>query len=370
MKNSERINIVSDIHGGDIYRHQVIYDFSVSINPLGMPEGSIRAAKDGIERSVAYPDAMGITLRQAIAEKENCGRENPTGEQIITPQQIVLGNGAAELIYAICYALRPQKTMVMAPSFYEYEAAAHACGSSLIYWNLPKEKDFCLDETFISALTEDIDLVFLCNPNNPTGSVIEPSLLWNIAARCEEANIFLCVDECFLPFLEREDTLTFKHELGRFPHLILLRAFTKIYGMPGLRLGYVMSGNVKFLETLRNVMQPWNTSIPAQMAGIEALKDLDYLRRTRELLAREREYLCRELSEGLAEQVYKPTANFVFFRSREDLKLRLLEKGILIRCCANFRNLENGYFRIGIRTHEENRYLINKWREISKETRE
>ncbi|MBR1693538.1 MAG: aminotransferase class I/II-fold pyridoxal phosphate-dependent enzyme [Lachnospiraceae bacterium] len=345
---------MNDIHGGDIYRNRVTCDFSVSVNPLGMPEGSIRAAKQGIMRSGAYPDSLGMELRQALAAKEH-----------VKPEEIVLGNGAAELIYALCYALRPQKAVVTAPSFSEYEAAVTASGGDVLYWDLEEKNDYSLKEEALSFLTEDIDLVFLCNPNNPTGSLTHRSLLLKIAAACEQAGIFFCVDECFLPFLKNEESLTLRQELKSFPHLLILRAFTKIYAMPGLRLGYAMSANRQLLMKLRLSMQPWNTSIPAQMAGLEALKEKDYIRRTRQLLARERAYLCGEMADGLAERIYDSSANYIFFRSRSDLQERLLSDGILIRSCANYRNLSEGFFRIGIRTHEENQKLIESWRKWS-----
>jgi threonine-phosphate decarboxylase len=134
--------------------------------------------------------------------------------------------------------------------------------------------------------------------------------------------------------------------------------------MPGLRLGYAVSANEALLRKLRSRLQPWNTSIPAQMAGIAALKDPDYLEKTRTLLAKEKEYLTRELNNGLVDQLYASSANYLFFHSRTDLKERLLEKNILIRSCSNYRNLQEGFFRIGIRTREENEQLILRWRDI------
>lgn len=341
------------VHGGDIYRNHVEYDFSVNVNPLGMPEGSIKAAQEGILLSGRYPDYKGEALCREIAEAEG-----------VEESQIMLGNGAAELIYALCNALRPRKVLMCAPSFQEYEAAVVQSGGKAVFLELLEEKNFRLQRDFLSAITEAADIVFLCNPNNPTGSLIEKSLLLEAAARCEETETYLCIDECFLPFLEREEEFTMRGELGSFPHLIILRAFTKIYGMPGLRLGYAFSGSEYLLGRMQQTLQPWNTSIPAQMAGIAAIRDEEYVRRTRKLIAEEREYLMRELSDGLAEKVYDSAANYIFFRSRMDLKECLLRQGILIRSCGNYRNLTGDYFRIGIRTHEENEELIHRWRNM------
>ena len=327
--------IMNQRHGGDIYHHQVTYDFSISVNPLGMPAGSIRAAQEGVLRACAYPDLLGDRLRETIAEREG-----------VCAGHIVLGNGASELIYALCHALRPHKTMVTTPSFSEYETAARSSNSDMAYYDLKEEDGFHMDETVLSQITEDISLFFLCNPNNPTGTVTEKALLLQIAKRCEQTGTFLCVDECFLP-----------------SHLIVLRAFTKIYAMAGLRLGYAMTANEDLLGLLGEVLPPWNTSLPAQMAGIAAMQDADYLEKTRVFLAGEKRFLRRELSDGLAGRIYASKADYLFFHSRPDLRERLLERGILIRSCSDYRNLSPGFFRIGVRTHEENVKLIEAWRD-------
>lgn len=356
------------MHGGDIYRDPVEYDFSVNINPLEMPRQSLEAARRAMLLCGKYPDWQGRELCRGIAEREG-----------ILPEQIILGNGAAELIYALCFGLccrtaghrsgsitAPVKGLMTAPSFGEYEAALTAAGGEAVFWKLEEEKDFRLEEDVLTAITGKIRILFLCNPNNPTGSLAGRELLCRIAQRCEENDVVFCLDECFLPFLERERELSMKEMLGHFPHMVILRAFTKVYGMPGLRLGYAMSANEELLQTVRACLQPWNTSIPAQLAGIEALKDGAYLERTRQLIGRERDYLKQELESGLAKRIYPANANYLFFQAQKDLKELLLRQKVLIRSCADYRNLSEGYFRIGIRTHEENQELIRRWRKAVK----
>lgn len=338
-------------HGGDIYRNPAEYDFSVNINPLGMPAESLQEAQRALLLCGRYPDWKGEALGQAIAKQEG-----------VEADQVILGNGAAELIYALCYFLGPQKALLASPCFGEYEAAVMAAGGEPVFWNLKEAEEFRLTEDFLTAVTEQIGLLFLCNPNNPTGSLTDRELLLKIAEKCEKTKTYFCLDECFLPFLEAEGALSLKDVLSRFPHLMILRAFTKIYGMPGLRLGYGLTANQELLCGMRSRLQPWNTSIPAQAAGLAALKDAAYLDRTRALIKKEREYLTGELQAGLAERVYPSSANFIFFRSRRDLKALLQKQGILIRSCSNYRNLGEDCFRIGIRSHEENRELIRRWR--------
>lgn len=344
---------MNEKHGGDIYRNSVDYDFSVNINPLGMPQGSIRAAVKGIEYASHYPDDRGQALRMAIARAQD-----------IKPDHIILGNGAAELIYALCYAVKPAKGLILSPCFLEYEAAVKSAGGQPVYWKLQQEKEYLLEEDFLPAITRETEIVFLCSPNNPTGKLINRELLFQIAQKCELTETFFCLDECFLPFLETERELTMLGQLQRFPHLIILRAFTKIYAMPGLRLGYAACANTGLLLRMRGAMQPWNTSIPAQLAGIAALEDGEYLKRTRQVITQEKIYLLKELSDGLTERIYTPEANYIFFRARPDLKEALLSQRILIRSCENYRNLSKGFFRIGIRMHEENQELIRRWRSL------
>lgn len=343
------------VHGGDCYRNQADYDFSININPLGIPEGSKKAALEGILLSDRYPDYRGEELCKALAQKEG-----------VKARQIVLGNGASELIYGLCHALRPKKSLIPIPSFQEYEAAVLGTGGRIVYFELKEENDFGLTEEILPFLTKETELLFLCNPNNPTGSLTDKELLLKIAQRCEETGTWLCLDECFLPFLAKEEEVSMKQQTERFPHLFILRAFTKVYGMPGLRLGYGITKEEELLSKLKQALPSWNTSIPAQMAGVAALQDREYLIKARQIIVQEKEYLIKELSKGIADKIYPSAANYIFFRSREDLKERLLEKKILIRSCSNFKGLSNGFFRIGIRTHEENCAFIRACDEIMK----
>lgn len=344
---------MKDVHGGDSYRNQVAYDFSINVNPLGMPKGSISAAWEGVMAAHKYPDFRGEALKKAISAAEG-----------VKEEEMILGNGAAELIYGLCSALRPKKALTAAPTFQEYEAAVAAMGGSMSFLPLKEEKDFVWEEAFLTAITKETELLFLCNPNNPTGTLTEKPLLQKIAEKCEETDTWLCVDECFLPFAQEEESLTMKHCLARYPHLIVLRAFTKVYGMPGLRLGYGLTANEGLRNRMKEVLPPWNTSLPAQLAGAAAIQDKEYLSLSRRLIKEEKEFLRQELLKGPAYKIYGSGANFLFFKSRRDLKERLLEKHILIRDCSNYTNLTEGFFRIGVRTHEENLELLSRMKEL------
>lgn len=342
-------------HGGDIYRNEIDLDFSVSINPLGMPECGRKAVGNALFRIGQYPDIRGRQLCRAIAHAEGVGEEC-----------VFVGNGAAELIYGLCYGIKPKRALTLAPTFSEYEQAVTAAGGNMEFVYLREQDGFVVKDFHFTR--RDLDMIFLCNPNNPTGAVLGKEQLTDIAAQCEERGIWLCVDECFLPFLAEED-YTMKREIERFPHLVVLRAFTKVYGMPGLRLGYVLTANPEVLEGLEKCLPPWNTSVLAQAAGLAVLEDRNFLETTRDVVRQESEYLLGELGRGLAKRVYTPTANFIFFSSERDLYRDLLGQRVLIRDCRNFRGLHAGYFRIAVRSHRENEELIRRWRSLYGEGR-
>lgn len=319
-----------------------------------MPKACEKAIIDSLRMASCYPDCVMAELRKKIAEKE-FGAE---------ADEVILGNGASELIYAICQYLKPEKALVTAPSFREYEAGIQISGGEVLYESLDAEADFIVTERILERITPEVKLLFLCSPNNPTGQVLEKELLTKVAKVCEETGTFFCLDECFLPFMEEEESYTMKNELRRFPHLMILKAFTKIYGMAGIRFGYLLSSNVELLDNIREVMQPWNVSIPAQAAAMAALEEDEYILKTKKLIAKERRYLLEELKKLGVRVIGKPAANFIFFQDKADLAERFLERGVLIRTCSNYAGLKEGYFRIGVRSPEENRALIRIWNEL------
>ena len=359
-------------HGGDVYRNPIEYDFSINVNPLGMPLASIQAAHEGIVLTGRYPDYRAEQLCHAIAKAKN-----------IPADRIIPGNGAAELLYVLGQTI-PGKALVIAPTFTGYAEAVAAGGGEITYagWMaddsegkqtadelaqetvLPKNAENKYDsenviQRLLAKLDDSIRLVFLCNPNNPTGTLFTRDQILRVLAKAEAMQAYVCVDECFLPFLEEEAEYSMLPYLAEHPRLLVLRAFTKIYCMAGLRLGYLACGDAELQLKIRARIQPWNTSIPAQMAGIAALSDTEYLAKTRENLQAERAYLVPRLRELVAE-VYDGYGNFLLFRDEPDLKERMLDVGVLIRACDDFEELDDTYFRIGIRSHSENQEFIRR----------
>ncbi len=326
-------------HGGDVYRNPIEYDFSINVNPLGMPLASIQAAHEGVVLTGRYPDYKAEQLCHAIAKAKQ-----------IPADRIIPGNGAAELLYVLGQTI-PEKALTIAPTFTGYAEAVAAGGGELTYASDEQE--------LLAKMDDSIRLVFLCNPNNPTGTLFTREQILRVLAKAEAMQAYVCVDECFLPFLEEEASYSMLPYLAKHPRLLVLRAFTKIYCMAGLRLGYLACGDTELQSRIRAKLQPWNTSIPAQMAGIAALSDTEYLAKTRENLQAERAYLVPRLRELVAE-VYDGYGNFLLFRDEPDLKERMLEVGVLIRACGDFEGLDDTYFRIGIRSHSENQEFIRR----------
>ncbi|BCN32966.1 pyridoxal phosphate-dependent aminotransferase [Anaeromicropila herbilytica] len=343
---------MNNMHGGDIYSYQNITDFSTNINPLGIP----KAVKDAVIDSLAicnqYPDVRHLSLRKSLSEKDNIDIPN-----------IICGNGAADLIFSLCLALKPKKALLLAPTFSEYEQALHAVDCSIIYYKLLEENQFELQTNFLDNLTNDLDIVFLCNPNNPTGHVIKVPFLNEILSLCEKKNIFLVIDECFNDFLDNPSVYTIKDCVSKHSHLFVLKAFTKLYAIPGLRLGYGYCSNTKLLDRMHQVSQPWSVSIPALAAGVAALKEDEYVTRTRALIREEREYLTRELPQyGLS--LFESKANYIFFKGPSNFYENMLSEGYLIRDCSNYPGLSKGYYRIAVKSHPENVQLLEKVRKL------
>ena len=332
-------------HGGDIYGGGITLDFSANTNPYGTPEGVLRAVQAALPEMHRYPDPYCRRLVEAIGAFEG-----------VDPGIILCGSGAAELIYAYCAALRPKTALELAPTFSEYSLGLRRVGCTVDRYSLTPESGFDLDAGFLCYLEETApETVFLCNPNNPTGVLIAPALLKKILDLCQKKRIHLFLDECFLDL--SDDGISMKAYLGDYPNLFVLKAFTKSYGMAGIRLGYGLSADRELLKGMAREVQPWNVSSLAQAAGTAALKEAGFLQKTRALIQTERPWL-KEKMEGFGFRVCPSKANYLLFHGPAGLHKRLKEKGIAIRDCGNYPGLGDGWYRVAVRQHEENGKLI------------
>lgn len=358
-------------HGGDIYSQEVELDYSANLNPLGLPEGVRRTLHQCLDTQICslYPDSRCDSLRTALGEHHH-----------VAKQWVVCGNGAADLIFGLVNAKRPRRGLVTAPTFSEYEQALKVCGCRTDYLYLEEAQGFSLDtkqliERILEADKEGCpyDMVFLCNPNNPTGIPVLREEVLDAAAACAETGALLVTDECFGGFLDQPSRFSVIGELEHHKNLFVLKAFTKLYAMAGLRLGYGLCSDLTLMEGLCMARQPWSVSGLAEKAGTAALKEGDYTERTRKLIGQEREWLRRELW-GLGFWVYDSQANYLFFKT--DLKTPegwlysgLLKRRILIRSCKNYPGLDSSFYRICVKTREENERLMEQMKAVKEEYR-
>ena len=353
--------MVKKVHGGDIYTERELpvgvelVDFSANLNPLGMPQAVKDALCQEIDTYQSYPDPQCRKLRQAIGRYYG-----------IPDSWIVCGNGAADVIWRLVLSRKPRRALLPAPTFSEYAEALECAGCELCYYDLPQKSGFVPDEGFLDAVRPGIDICFFCNPNNPTGVAVESGWIRRLMERCQAAGVLLVLDECFIDFLEEEWRYTALPFLRDFPGTIILKAFTKMYAMAGIRLGYALCADEQRILQIGQTGQAWSVSTPAACCGIAALSQRDFVEKTKQFIAKERSFLQKGLrSFGL--QVYEGKANYLFFKAPvPNLPQQLERLGILIRPCGNYRGLDDYYCRVAVKGREDNVRLLNGVRKILK----
>ena len=349
------------LHGGDVYGaaaktgipQEKLKDFSANLSPLGVPEGIFRAINDELVKVVHYPDPMSRRLREAIAASDG-----------VSPEHIICGCGAADIIYRFVYGVQPKRALLLEPTFVEYEEALSVIGAEVEGYPLNR-KDFKIREDILEYMTEGLDVVFICTPNNPTGVVTEKNLLLKILEKARLTNTILVLDECFLDFLEDEKRYSLVRELDKYDNLLILKSFTKMFSIPGVRLGYGLCSNKNIMERLYKAGQDWSVSTMAEAAGIAALKEKEYVKKVIQYVNKERKYMESAL-EQMGISYIHGAANYmlIYKENCPDLYDQLLERGIILRKCSNYRNLTNDYYRIAINRHEDNAALMEALYEI------
>lgn len=335
-------------HGGDSFSFMERFgkkptDFSVSVNPVPLPESVKKAYISAFETANIYPDFRADKLREKISKFEAVGKDC-----------IICANGASDIIYKLFCALKPKTAVMAVPVFDDYSKAAAIAGTSLKFHYLKSENGFRLTEDFLNRIEEN-SLCVVCNPNNPTGLLTGAEMADKIAQKCADMGATLVADECFIDFCP--GAASFKKYMKDNGNLLIIKAFTKVFGMAGLRLGYGLSSNMELLEKIDSAGQSWNISAPAMACGEAVLEDFDYLKKSLEIINAEKSFILSVL-EKLNVKICGHDANFIFFRCKEhNLSEKLQKYGIMIRDCSNFEGLDRGYYRIGIRLHVDNEKL-------------
>ena len=343
-------------HGGDWmgYREQFgrdALDFSANVSPLGLPGGVAKAITASLATADRYPDPLCRALREKLAVAEG-----------VPAEWLLCGNGAADLIFRLALAEKPRTALVTAPTFAEYATALGTVDCRVERHFLQEENDFAVTDAILDAVHPGIDLVFLCQPNNPTGQLAALPLVEQILHRCAACGTLLVVDECFLDFLPDHALHTAKGLLGE-GNLVILKAFTKLYGMAGVRLGYALSADTALLEQMQACGQPWGVSSLAQAAGLAALEETAYVEKVRALIAEQRPRLTAGL-RALGLRVLDGRANYLLFQAPETLGEALRQRGAVLRSCANYPGLGPGWYRTAVRTGPENEQLLKLLAEV------
>ena len=380
-----------DFHGGNIYKIfrekniKEILDYSSNINPYGIPESLKKRITENLEILERYPDPDYIELRQKLAHLNKVDMSN-----------IILGNGATEIIFLFMKVINPKKILIVSPTFGEYERAVKAteipgdivslsCSGDnknienkeieIEYFELKESDDFKLNiHNLKNELEKKYDLLIMCNPNNPTGKFLKLDETEEILKECNKYNTKLFIDEAFIDFLKdgiKESIINTKEDKQ---NLFVTRAFTKFFAMPGLRLGYGIYFDKKLEKRISEKKEPWSVNNIAEMAGLTVLDDTKYIEETLKWIAEEKTYVYEKLNEINGIKPYKTEVNFITVKIEDNfilkglnvkiLRGKMIEKGILIRDASNFKFLDERFFRLAIKNRKNNDRVIETLKKI------
>jgi threonine-phosphate decarboxylase len=349
-------------HGSDLEKIEKIYgirkeditSFSANVNPLGISPKLRETLASHVDAICTYPDREYTSLRSCIGDYVGCDMQN-----------ILVGNGSTELISLIIQIERPKKALILGPTYSEYEREVKLLGGTTIYYPLKEADGFRLQtEDFIAKLNESIDMLVICNPNNPTSTCVSSRQMRSILDACKEHGIFVMIDETYVEFAEDVERVTAVPLTKYYDNLIILRGTSKFFAAPGLRLGYAITGNRDLLKNLGTRQNPWSISSLAAIAGEIMFTDQEYIEKTRALISSERKRMYDMLSAHPDYKVYEPSANFLLVKLlREDqtsdsLFDKAIRRCMMIRDCSTFPFLDDRYIRFCIMSPEMNDKLM------------
>lgn len=351
------------VHGGNLdelsrnfkLNKEILVDFSANINPLGVNKKVKEAIINALDEVERYPDITYFNLKSAISEFERVNYED-----------LVLGNGAAEVIFNLVRAIKPKKVLLPGPTFGEYEEAALSVDSNIEYYYLKEDDNWTIDDGIIKYIDDDVDIVFICNPNNPTGTITNKEVIINIAKKALSTDTIVAIDESFLDFVRDGESYSLIDLLNEHKNVFIIKSMTKLFAIPGIRIGYGICKSQEIISKLELVSVPWNINVLAEKAALAALKDKEYIEKTISYIEEEKTHLYKELSEFNEIKVFNPSVNFIMFKINKniDLKLELMKENIIIRSCNNYIGLDDSYYRVAVRTREENNKLITALKKV------
>ncbi len=335
-----------------------LLDFSANINPLGLSDAVKNAILQAMPDIIHYPDCSGAELKLAISRSYG-----------VSEERITLGNGAVELLYLLCQQKKPRSILLPAPTFSEYERAARAAGAKVEYLPLQEQTGFALDFSLLQEMLPQAEMLFICNPNNPTGRLLRRCEMKAILDAAARYACCVVVDESFIDFVAEASDYSCRGLLDEYPQLCILHSLTKFYAIPGLRLGFMLS-KPQLAKQLESGKDPWNVNTLAQAAGVAGLQNLEYQQESRRYLAEERELLLGALQSLDNIVTYPGAANFLLLNiaacglTAAEFVSRMAKTGILVRDCSNYPGLSEHHVRVAVRSREENQRLIRSIRQV------
>ena len=330
-----------------------IIDFSSNVNPHIISDLG-KYVLEGLEKSRSYPDINYTNLRNNISDYIK-----------VDSELIIPGNGATEIIYLLMKSIK-RRLAILNPTFSEYGRGAKLNNLEIIYFQLKEENNFSIDLYEIQKNMDKFDSLFVCNPNNPNGKVKDLNELLDLMI---ENDKLLIVDETFMEFVGEEEKYSLINKIEQTPNLFILKAVTKFFGMPGLRLGYGVTSNKQIINNIYEYKEPWTINSFAENLSNYLFKDKEYINGSKDYYINERKFMLEELRKISRLKVYDTDTNFVLIKLDDDeansLKLELFEKyNILIRDASNFIGLDKSYIRVAIKSHNDNKVLIESLRKI------
>lgn len=355
-------------HGSDLEKIQAEYgirkeditSFSANVNPLGISPKMKETLIHKIDCITSYPDREYTSLRKCIAAYAGT-----------IPENVVVGNGSTELISLFIQLERPKKAMIIGPTYSEYEREISLGGGASLYYPLQEKDNFLLDtERLCGHLNETLDLLVICNPNNPTSTSIPNASMRRILDVCKQYDICVMVDETYVEFAPDIKNVSCVPLTHYYNNLVILRGISKFFAAPGLRLGYAVTGNADLIKHINTQKNPWTINSLAALAGESMFSDTDYISKTRELISAERARCVREMRALPTVKAYEPSANFMLVKIlKEDVDAELLfehaiRKGLMIRNCSTFPFLDNHFIRFCFMSPQKNGELLSCLKEL------
>lgn len=356
---------MKNIHGGTIYTiarrmgidPSDLLDFSASINPLGFSPRVKKALRSHDSAILHYPDQEAHDFVQELA-RYHC----------IPAENILAGNGSSELIFMLPKVLKMSRTLLVVPTFSEYESSIRQAGGKVCYYRTTEKKGFSIQpRKLLRELRQGYDALYICNPNNPTGVLTPKEVLKDIVLAARKQSAVVIIDETFIDFNENQ---SLKYLTQKIENLYILRSMTKFFALPGLRAGYLIS-SAENIKKMREQQEPWTMNALAQYAGIESLRDRGYISRTGNYVKRARQELIAGLADIACLKVFDSGANYLLVKLHASAPMRvaglyekLLQKKIIIRQCNTFQGMGDSYFRIAVKKKSENKRMIGQLKKI------